>query len=247
MQAVNTTVPKEGEFKLFSIITGLFVASLLISNVASSGKIIALGPLALPGGAILFPISYIFGDILTEVYGFAKSRKIIWTGFACLVLAALTFWIVGILPGASFWNDQATYDKVLGFVPRIVVASIAAYFLGEFSNSWVLSKMKYWDRGKRGIHQARRFIVSTVVGEGIDSIVFMSIAFTGSLTLREMIVTGGTLYLFKVIYEIIATPISVRLAELVKKIEGVDHIDYPERTTYNPFTLAPSRDWPRAS
>ncbi|HKX31220.1 MAG TPA: queuosine precursor transporter [Blastocatellia bacterium] len=241
MQNIDIAVPKEKELRLFSVITGLFVASLIISNVASSGKIVALGPLTLPGGAILFPISYIFGDILTEVYGFALSRKIIWTGFACLVLAALTFWIVGVLPGASFWNDQATYDKVLGFVPRIVVASMAAYFLGEFGNSWVLSKMKYWDRGKRGIKQAWRFIASTIVGEGIDSVVFMVIAFTGKLTVSEMITTGGTLYLFKVLYEIIATPISVRFAEWVKRIEGVDHIDYPEYTDYNPFTLATSR------
>lgn len=237
----NISSTPEANLKLFSIITGIFVASLIISNVASSGKIIALGPLVLPGGAVLFPISYIFGDVLTEVYGYGLSRKIIWTGFASLVLAALTFWIVGILPGASFWNDQATYDKVLGFVPRIVTASMTAYFLGEFCNSWVISKMKYRNRGERGTKQAWRFIASTIVGEGVDSIVFMGIAFTGRLTISEMIATGGALYIFKVLYEVIVTPFSVRFANWIKKIEGIDQIDHPEHTTYNPFAIFTSK------
>ena len=215
--------------------TGIFSVTLIISNVASAGKIIALGPFALPGGAVIFPVSYIFGDILTEVYGYHRSRKIIWTGFFGLCLAALTFWIVEVLPAASFWNDQATYAKVLGFVPRIVTPSMIAYVCGEFANSFVISKMKYWAKGRRGLQQAWRFVASTIVGEGVDSVVFMAIAFTGVIGVTDMIRTGLTLYIFKVVYEIIATPISVPLANWVKKYEGLDHIDYPEITSYNPF------------
>lgn len=230
-------VTKEKDLKLFSVISGLFAVTLIVSNIASSGKIIAIGPFALPGGAVVFPLSFIFGDILTEVYGFHRSRKIIWTGFAGLVLAAVTFAIVQALPAASFWNDQETYDKILGFVPRIVLASVLAYLAGEFSNSYVLSKMKFWAKGKVGGQQAWRFVASTIVGEGVDSLVFMIVAFTGVFSVEDMVRTGLTLYFFKVAYEVIATPFSTRFANWVKKYEGVDVIDYPETTSYNPFNI----------
>lgn len=225
-----------GGFKLYSVFTGIFVSTLIISNVASSAKIIAIGPFTFPGGALIFPISFIFGDILTEVYGYARSRKVIWTGFFCLLLATLTFYIVQIIPGASFWKAQEAYDTIFSIVPRVVAGSITAYFLGEFCNSWVLSKMKYWARGGRGLKQAWRFIASTIVGEGVDSAVVLAIGFSGVLSFQQMLEVGGSLYLFKVLYEIIATPFSTRFSNWVKRIEGVDQIDSPETTNYNPFT-----------
>lgn len=227
----------EKDLKLFSVVSGLFAAALIISNVAASAKIIAIGAFTIPGGSVLFPFTYIFGDILTEVYGYERSRKVIWTGFAGLALAVLTFYIVQIIPAAPFWHNQETYKEILGFVPRIVLASMVAYLVGEFSNSWVLSKMKYVVKGKRGWQQGWRFVVSTIVGEGVDTIVFMTIAFLGQFSLSNLISTALTLYVFKVLYEIIATPFSVRFANWIKKIEGVDEIDYPETTNYNPLSF----------
>lgn len=141
------------------------------------------------------------------------------------------------MPAAPFWKDQETYQKVLGFVPRLVVASLLAYFFGEFANSWVLSKMKYLSQGRRGWQQAWRFIVSTIVGEGIDSIVFTVVAFSAVLSVSDMLRTGLSLYIFKVFYEIMLTPLSIRFANWLKKIEGLDEIDYPEKTNYNPFAF----------
>jgi uncharacterized integral membrane protein (TIGR00697 family) len=241
MNTLNMTHQRIGEQKLFSIFTGIFVASLLLANVTSQ-KIFAIGPFTFPGGAVIFPISFIFGDILTEVYGYERSRRIIWTGFACQALAALTYLLVGALPPASFWHDQEAYDKILGFIPRIVIASMAAYWCGEFCNSYVLSKMKYWASGRRGWRLASRFVGSTVVGEGVDSLVFMTIAFTGVLSLGDMVRTGVSLYLFKVAYEIVALPISMRVSGWVKRVEGIDHIDAPESTNYSPFRVFESRD-----
>lgn len=225
-------------YRLLPVFTGFFVACLIISNVASAAKIVAIGELALPAGAIVFPISYIFGDILTEVYGYAQSRRVIWTGFGCLLLAVLVFYIGQLLPGAAFFNDQAAYEKVLGFVPRIVAGSMTAYFFGEFCNSWVVSKMKYRSNGRRGASQASRFLVSTIVGEAVDSVIFIVVAFGGVISIADLMRTGITLYAFKVVYEIIALPISVPFANWVKCYEGVDRIDCPETTSYNPFTLS---------
>jgi len=233
-QQAIASKPQERNLKLFSVFTGLFVASLLLANVTST-KIFMLGSLALPGGVIIFPISFIFGDILTEVYGYALSRKVIWTGFACQVLAGITYLLVGALPAAPFYGDQVAYDKVLGFVPRIVVASILAYLCGEFCNSVVLSKMKYWADGKRGIKQAWRFIASTIVGEAVDTLIVSTIAFGGVYKVPDLLWLGFSVYVFKVGYEILVTPFSMAFANWVKKVEGVDVIDSPETTIYNPF------------
>jgi len=237
MNQHQRTEPKEGDLRLFSVFTGVFVASLILANVTSS-KIFAIGPFTFPGGAVVFPISFIFGDILTEVYGYERSRKIIWTGFACQALAALTYLVVGILPPASFWHDQEAYSRILGFIPRVVVASIAAYSCGEFCNSYVLSKMKYWASGSRGWRLSWRFVASTIVGEGVDTIVFMTIAFTGVFSPTDFARTAFSLYVFKVLYEVAALPVSTRFANWVKRYEGLDHIDTPERTNYNPFKIS---------
>lgn len=232
----NTLQPQEQRLKLFSVFTGLFCAVLVVSNVAAV-KLIPFGPFTIVGGTLLFPIIFIFNDILTEVYGYNLSRKVIWTGFLCEIIAAIAFYIVGILPAASFWPHQDAYLQILGVVPRIVFASIVAYFCSEFTNSLILSKMKWWGNGKRGLSQAWRFIASTIVGEAVDSIVFVTIAFVGILHPSELLNVILGAYVFKVAFEIIATPLSVPFSNWVKKNEGVDHLDQPEKTSYNPFVI----------
>ena len=221
---------------LYSVFTGVFVASLLIANVTSH-KIFQLGPFSIPAGTIVFPITFILGDILTEVYGFARARRVIWIGFACQALAAITYLIVGVLPPAEFWEHSEAYDAILGFVPRIVAASIIAYWMGEFCNSFVLSRMKTLARGARGIKQALRFVASTVAGQAVDSAVFVLIAYAGVYGSGELVWSAVSLYLFKVAYELVLTPVTVRFANWVKRVEGIDHIDDPRTTSYNPFSL----------
>ena len=209
----------------------LFVAVLLISNVASS-KILRLGPLTFDGGTILFPISYIFADILTEVYGYARSRKVIWTGFACTGLMALVFAIVGALPAAPGWEGQEAYIAILGLTPRIVLASLIAYFSGEFSNSYVLAKMKIWTQGR---WLWTRTIASTVVGEGVDSLLFVLIAFYGALPLSLVASVIASNYVFKVGVEVLATPVTYAITGFLKRAEDEDYYDY--QTDFNPFRV----------
>ncbi len=217
------------EYKFFTLITGFFVAVLLISNVASS-KIVDFGPFTFDGGTILFPISYIFGDILTEVYGYRKSRQVIWIGFASAILMTIVFAIVGFLPPAQGWNNQDAYMAILGTTPRIVAGSLIAYFAGEFSNSYVLAKMKIFTKGR---WLFTRTIGSTIVGEGIDTLFFVGIAFYGTIpgsTLMAVIISN---YIFKVGFEIVATPVTYVVVGFLKKNENVDVYDY--KTNFNPF------------
>ncbi len=161
----------------------------------------------------------------------------IWTGLACQVLAILAYTIVQALPSAPFWSGQEAYEQTLGLVPRIAIASIFAYFCGEFVNSYVLSKMKYLAGGKRGFSQVWRFIASTIAGEGIDTLIFVTIAFGGLFTSSQLIALGLSTYAFKVAYEIILTPLTSRFSNWVKKVEEIDQIDTPEETDYNPFRI----------
>ena len=218
-------------YKYFDIILGLFVAVLLISNVASS-KILRLGPFTFDGGTILFPISYIFGDILTAVYGYANSRRVIWTGFFAALLMSVIFIIVGKLPPAPVWNDQDAYQKILGLTPRIVIASLLAYFSGEFSNSYTLAKMKILTRGK---WLWTRTIGSTVVGEGVDTMLFVMIAFFGVLPNELLISVIISNYVFKVSFEIVFTPLTYLAVNFLKRGEGMDY--YDRGTNFNPFAL----------
>lgn len=221
---------------LFTVFTGIFVTVLVLIPVLSS-KVFAIGPFNLPGGTIVFPITFIFNDILTEVYGYARSRRIIWTGLACQVLTAISILIVDALPPAPFWHNQEQYHAILGFAPRIAAASILAYFLGEFTNSFVLSRMKYLQAGRTGVHQSWRFVASTVAGEAVDSIVFMIVAFVGVFPIAELLPGTVTLYVAKVVYEVVALPVSTRVAGFVKRLEGLDVIDNPAMTNYNPFHI----------
>jgi uncharacterized integral membrane protein (TIGR00697 family) len=219
------------QFKYYDIILGLFVAVLLISNVASS-KVLDLGPFTFDGGTILFPISYIFGDILTEVYGYKRSRRVIWTGFFCAFLMSAVFMIVGKLPPAADWGNQGAYDKILGLTPRIVLASLIAYFSGEFSNAYTLAKMKIFTKGR---WLWSRTIGSTIIGEGIDTVLFVMIAFYGVLP-RDLILTiMVSNYIFKVGFETLCTPLTYTVVGFLKSKEGVD--TYDRDTNFNPFAM----------
>lgn len=219
-------------YKYLAFITGIFTATLLISNTLDS-KIFSLGPLNLPSGIILFPLAYIFGDVLTEVYGYAASRKVIWTGFISLLLMIFTYEIARILPAASFWPHQESFNNILGHVPRIVLASITAYFIGEFCNSYVLAKIKVRMKGRA---MPLRFIASTVVGQAVDTIVFVLIAFGGVFGAADMasIIFSG--WAFKVAWEIVALPVTVVVVNYLKKAENEDYFDV--NTNFNPFHLS---------
>ena len=216
-------------YRYFDTLVALFVAVLLISNIAST-KILTLWKFTFDGGTILFPLSYIFGDILTEVYGFRRSRKVIWLGFIAALLMSLVFYIVQILPAAADWQNQQAYESLLGFVPRIVLASLVAYFAGEFSNSVILSRLKIYTAGK---FLWLRTIGSTIVGEGIDTAVFCLVAFLGVLPMNTLWVVIVSNYVFKVGLEVLLTPLTYWIVSGLKRREKVDYFDY--KTNFNPF------------
>ena len=222
---------KTTSFRYFDILLGIFVAILLISNIAST-KILVLWKFTFDGGTILFPLSYILGDVLTEVYGYKRSRRVIWTGFFSAGLMSLVLWIVQVLPPASDWPNQAAYEALIGFVPRIVLGSLVAYFAGEFSNSYILSRMKVKMKGK---YLWMRTIGSTLVGEGIDTLIFCLIAFYGRMpdSLLFSIVVSN--YIFKCGIETLFTPVTYVFVGFLKRKEHEDHYDYG--INYNPFTL----------
>jgi len=218
-------------YRYFDLIMALFVSVLLISNVASS-KIVDLGPFTFDGGTLLFPISYIFGDILTEVYGYRRSRRVIWAGFAAAALMAGVLALVGALAPAEGWEHQDAYEAILGMTPRIVLGSLVAYFAGEFSNSYILAKMKIWSQGR---WLWTRTIGSTLVGEGVDTLLFVLIAFGGALPwplLWSILVSN---YVFKVGLEAAMTPITYRITGFLKRSENEDVYDIG--TDFNPFKI----------
>ena len=231
-------------YRFFDIILGIFIAVLLISNIASSAKIVDLGfsikniRMAFDAGTILFPIGYVFGDILTEVYGYQRSRRVIWTGFFSLALAALIFWVISILPGEVTWQGYAgdhAYQSILGGMSSggIVLASLAGFWLGEFSNSFILAKMKILTRGR---WLWSRTIGSTLVGEMVDTVMFVVVAsafgvFPWSLFLTLTL----TNYLFKVAVEVLMTPVTYLIVRALKRAEGEDF--YDRDTNFNPFVM----------
>jgi hypothetical protein len=220
--------------KLLPMITGAFVGILILSNILAA-KMVQIGPFVFDGGTLLFPLSYIFGDCLTEVYGYKASRKVIWTGFAMIILMAVNIWITGILPAEKSWVFQGSYNNILMMVPRIVLASLCGFFAGEFSNSFVLSKMKVLTNGK---HLWMRTIGSTVIGEFVDSLLFVMIAFLGLYPTSVLIVMAISNYLFKTFIEVVFTPITYRVIKFIKKQEGIDTFDTGYKSKdYNPFVL----------
>jgi hypothetical protein len=229
-------------YKYFDLIMALFVAVLIISNIASSAKIVDWGvgifgiPLAFDAGTLLFPVSYIFGDILTEVYGYQRSRRVIWAGFFSLVLAALSFYVISILPGESTWQEYAgdnAYQAILGSMSSggIVLGSLAGFWLGEFINSFTLAKMKVLTNGR---WLWARTIGSTLIGELVDTLAFVAVAsafgvFPWSLFLTLTV----TNYIFKVAVEAGMTPLTYLVVGALKRTEHEDY--YDRETNFNPF------------
>jgi queuosine precursor transporter len=233
---------KETNYKYFDLVMALFVTVLIVSNIASSAKIVDWGfsilgvRMAFDAGTILFPVSYIFGDILTEVYGYRRSRRVIWTGFACLALTSLVLGVVRALPGEAAWEGYAGQDafvKILGGISSggIVLASLVAFWAGEFSNSYVLAKMKVFTAGR---WLWMRTIGSTIVGEGVDTLVFTIVATLAGVFPWEIFLSlVVTNYVFKVGVEAIMTPLTYLAVNALKRIEREDY--YDRQTNFNPF------------
>lgn len=215
--------------KFYQFISALFVTCLIISNIIAV-KIGAFGSYFLPVAVILFPITYIIGDILTEVYGYSAARRAIWTGFACNLVAVIAIYIAMKIPSAPFFENQKAFEQILGFAPRLLAASFIAYLVGQFANSVVLAKMKIKTNGK---HLWMRTIGSTIVGEGLDSLIFISLAFYGVMPTSAI---GGliiTQWIFKTLFEVVLTPVTYSVVGYLKKTEQIDV--YDKDTSFNPF------------
>jgi len=225
----------------FLVIASLFITCLITANIIAV-KLITLGiepvrlggfqfPAPLPAAIVIFPLSYIFGDILTEVYGYRQARKVIWLGFLCNLIAVLAFWVAGQIPALDS-GVQNAYERILGYTPRLLVASFSAYLVGEFANSFILAKMKIKTKGR---FLWTRTIGSTLVGEGLDALIFITIAFGGTMSWALI---GGiilTHWLVKTGYEVVATPFTYMVVNFLKKKEGIDTYDHD--TDFNPFLV----------
>ncbi|WP_018467559.1 queuosine precursor transporter [Calidithermus timidus] len=221
-------------YRYIDLITAVFVVVLIVSNIAST-KVVLLGPFTFDGGTILFPLAYIFGDVLTEVYGYKRSRRVIWTGFFLLMLATLTFGLVNLLPTPGDPQSQGAaqaFSTVLGLVPRIVLGSLVAYWVGEFVNSFVLAKLKLATQGR---WLWTRTIGSTLVGQGLDTGIFLLIAFYGIWDNALLWTVFVSNYVFKVGVEVLFTPLTYAVVGFLKKHEGEDY--YDRDTNFNPFAL----------
>lgn len=229
-------------FKYFELLLSSFLVILMISNLVG-GKLCEFGPfdifgihinpLIIGGANLLFPLTYIYGDVFTEVYGYAASRRAIWMGFAASALLSLMGLIMVALPPSHEWHDQDAYVKIFGFVPRMVMSSLIAYWCGEFANSFTMARMKVWTRGEK---LWTRTVGSTVIGQAVDTTVFLTLAFGSKLdagTIVHLIINS---YLFKVIYEVVATPLTYWVVNSLKRAEGVDTFDFD--TNFNPFKKA---------
>jgi len=220
-----------GYSRWFVLIAAVFVTCLITANIIAVKLVGAFG-LVVPAAVIVFPVSYILGDVLTEVYGYRHARQVIWLGFICNLIAVVAIWIGGALPPASFWDGQAAYESILGYAPRLLVASFIAYLIGGFSNAFVLAKMKIATQGR---WLWTRTIGSTLVGEGLDSLVFMTLAFVGTIPLSGLASAIVTQWLAKSLYEAAVTPLTYALANFLKRKEGMDVYDYDTR--FNPLLM----------
>lgn len=213
----------------FLVIVALFITCLISANITAV-KLIDLSGFILPAAIFVFPLSYIIGDVLTEVYGYRLARKVIWLGFLCNLVAVCAIWIGQVLPSASFWDGQAAYERILGYAPRLLIASFLAYLVGEFTNSFVLAKMKIATKGR---WLWSRTISSTLIGQALDSMVFISFAFAGTIPAKAMFTAIVTQWLAKSVYEAAVTPLTYVVVNFLKRKEGVDVYDHDTR--FNPF------------
>ena len=224
--------------RYYPAIVSLFAVMLVVSNIMAV-KLVALFGLFLPAAVILFPLTYIFGDVLTEVYGYGRARQAIWIGFSCNLVAVAALWLGGRLSPAPFWTAgvyaspdaaQAAYGAILGYAPRLLAASFVAYLAGEFLNSYIMARMKLATHGR---FLWLRTIASTLAGEGVDSAVFITLAFGGLLAWGDLGATILSQWLFKVVYEFLATPMTYVVINALKKAEGLDFFD--RETVFNPL------------
>jgi len=232
---VKSSPPPAGgarQLRWLNLVTALFVTCLVTSNIIAV-KIIDVAGVVLPAAVVIFPLSYLFGDVLTEVYGFARARQVIWIGFGCNALAVLAIWIGGRLPSAVFWDGQTAYVRILGSTPRLLLASFGAYLVGEFLNSLVLARLKVATRGR---WLWTRTIGSTLVGQGADSVVFILAAFAGTMDGASLARVVIAQWLVKSAYEIVATPLTYAVVRFLKRTEREDV--YDTHTNFNPFRLA---------
>ena len=220
-------------YQYLDLTTAMFAVVLIVSNIAST-KVVQFGPFTFDGGTLLFPLAYIFGDVLTEVYGYKRSRRVIWTGFFMLLLASLTFGIVNALPAPLDPQSQTgaqAFSTILGLVPRIVLASLVAYLVGEFVNSYILAKLKVATNGR---WLAFRTIGSTLVAQGLDTAIFLLIAFYGVWDNGLLWTVFVSNYVFKVGVEILFTPVTYAVVAFLKRAENEDYYDL--ETRFNPFS-----------
>jgi len=213
----------------FVIIAAIFVTCLITANIIAI-KVISFGPLILPAAIIVFPLSYIFGDILTEVYGYRQARRVIWLGFFCNLIFVIFVWVGQVLPPAPFWKWQEAYETILGYTPRLLGASFCGYLVGEFTNSFVLAKMKILTRGR---WLWTRTIGSTIVGEGLDTLIFITLAYIGTPSFVLIMILYH--WLVKTGIEASATPFTYAVVNFLKKKEAIDTYDY--KTKFNPFLI----------
>ena len=216
---------------LFMLAGIMFAICLLISNILAT-KIILIGSWAAPAGVLIFPIAYVINDVIVEVWGYRKARLIIWSGFAVNILAVLFFTLAIVIPAAPFWHNQEAFNTILGSTPRIIAASLMAYLTGSFLNAIVMSKVKVLMKGK---NFSVRAILSTLVGETADSMIFIFIAFAGNLPFNLLIGMIFTQACLKTVYEILILPLTIVVVKWVKKVEGTD--TYDRSVSYNPFLI----------
>ncbi len=215
----------------FITCAALFVTCLLTANVIAA-KLITVAGVVLPAGIVVFPLSYVLADVLTEVWGYAAARRVIWLGFACNAVMVTAIWAGGEIPAAPFWKGQAAYDALLGQAPRILAASFVAYLAGEFANAYVMAKVKIWTAGR---WLWVRTIGSTIIGEGLDSVIFVGLAFAGIVPLGVLLSIIAGQWVAKVLYEAAATPLTYAAVGWLKSRERIDTFDYD--TDFNPIRL----------
>lgn len=219
-------------YKYYDFVMAAFVTILLCSNVIGASKIVTLWGFTFGAGILFFPISYIFGDVLTEVYGYARDRRVVWAGFAALIFASFMSAFIVYLPPSEGWPHQQAYDVAFGQTWRIAFASLIAFWCGSFSNSYVMAKMKVWSEGK---HLWKRTVGSTIVGEAVDSIIFYPLAFAGAWESELVVKVLITNYVLKVLWEALMTPFTYRIVAFLKAREHEDYFDYD--TNFTPFSV----------
>ena len=223
-------------YKYLDLITVTFVVILFLSNFVANNKFSQIGDFAFGSGIIFFPVSYLLGDVLTEVYGYSKYRRVIWIGFSVLLIATIFIQAILLLPPAKDWPNQLAYETVFSNAPRTVISSILAFWCGEFSNSFILAKMKILTSGK---YLWTRTIGSTIIGEGVDTLIFYPLAFGGLLAFPWHLIFKVMIanYTLKVLWEVIATPLTYKVVAFLKKKENEDYFDH--KTNFSPFKLEP--------